>query len=352
MNIEPTITALFSGLILAPTFTLACTAFRLQSNKDYYAIKRFDYYTDLGLITTHVRGQQKSSLRHDKFVGQPVNWMLRYGSVTFGLMASEFPVGGLNEAGLSVESLFDFDSVFPAEAGTLPYINNRQWLQFLLDQAATVDQAIALTQRVRVHALTKPNHLFICDAGGACAVLEFANGNLVATAHDQLQPALITNYSFKSSVAGTPDKAGDTRFTRAAAAIRGYTGKKSIFDFGYDLLERVPLGPEYTGWQVIYNLTKKQVFFHSQEAPGKKQISLAKIDFSPRAQQLMLDIHDQREGDVSRKLKPYDKRIDSGFTRNFMGGYGRAIEEKYAGLTDSIIGYSSRQAPVAHELTP
>ena len=87
----------------------------------------------------------------------------------------EFPNGGINDAGLVVEVLVLQGSVF-AKADARPVVNEVQFVQYLLDQAATMEEAVTLAQAVRVTPVFAPLHYFVCDDSNACAALEYDGG--------------------------------------------------------------------------------------------------------------------------------------------------------------------------------
>ena len=130
---------------------LACTAFTVKTASAHVDCKRFDYFDNAGLVLTNLRDNAKEAVRHVDFVGRPAGWVSVYGSLTFSGFGRDFPGGGINEKGLGVESLRVSGSVFPPERDNgLPYINNRQWVQYILDQASTVAEAIKLAEGIRV----------------------------------------------------------------------------------------------------------------------------------------------------------------------------------------------------------
>ena len=71
------------------------------------------------------------------------SWTSRYGSV----VASVYEAGtadGMNEQGLVANLLFLVESEYPSEKGDeRPQISIAAWTQYVLDQFATVDEAVA-----------------------------------------------------------------------------------------------------------------------------------------------------------------------------------------------------------------
>ena len=58
-----------------------------------------------------------------------IAWTSKYGSATFNQYGREFPMGGMNEAGLVVESMMLFETEYPLP-DTRSGIDPTQWIQY------------------------------------------------------------------------------------------------------------------------------------------------------------------------------------------------------------------------------
>jgi choloylglycine hydrolase len=113
----------------------------------------------------------------------PARWTSKYGSI----VTSVYGIGtadGFNERGLGVHLLYlsatDFGPRDPAKPG----VQAGLWPQYLLDNAATVKEALALLERVQVvmvetHGHKATVHVAMEDASGDSAIVEFVNGKQV-----------------------------------------------------------------------------------------------------------------------------------------------------------------------------
>jgi penicillin V acylase-like amidase (Ntn superfamily) len=75
-------------------------------------------------------------------------WVSRYGSVTFNQYGREMPNGGINEAGLVVETL-----MLPRARNPAPTTGRAvivAWVQYQLDNSGTVAEVIASDANVRI----------------------------------------------------------------------------------------------------------------------------------------------------------------------------------------------------------
>ena len=130
--------------------------------------------------------------------GETVKWTSKYGSV----IATGYDIGtcdGMNEKGLVAGLLFLPESVYDRPGDTRPVMGISIWTQYVLDNFATVDEAVAeLSKEVfRIDDPDLPNgakstlHLSISDASGNSAIFEYLNGNLVI--HEGRECQVMTN---------------------------------------------------------------------------------------------------------------------------------------------------------------
>lgn len=119
--------------------------------------------------------------------GEPaVRWTSRYGSV----VASGYDMGvaeGMNERGLVANLLFLPESGYERPVGDdRPVLGLSIWTQYVLDNFATVEEAVAelAEQRFRIDAPDLPGgkqsrlHMAISDPTGDSAILEYCDGEL------------------------------------------------------------------------------------------------------------------------------------------------------------------------------
>ena len=106
---------------------------------------------------------------------------------------------GMNEKGLVANLLFLTESSYFRPDDNRPVMGLSIWTQYVLDNFATVDEAVAeLSKEVfRIDDPDLPNgakstlHLSISDASGNSAIFEYLNGNLVI--HEGRECQVMTN---------------------------------------------------------------------------------------------------------------------------------------------------------------
>lgn len=171
---------------LAPSSAGACTTFRIRSQDGAWIVGRS---MELGMplqsqLMVVPRGLAMSSTRPDLKPGTA--WTTRYGFVGMNALHADVSNDGMNEAGLSVGTLY-----FPGFVGYQPFpadgrdaISNLEFSNWVLGRFATVEEVKAALPKVVVYDLTmppagpQPLHWAISDAKGGSIVVEYVGGTL------------------------------------------------------------------------------------------------------------------------------------------------------------------------------
>jgi len=130
------VVSLIVVLAIAPS-ARPCTAF-LQDGA-LLAGKNLDWILDEGLLIVNKKGVSKRAMVLDP-TEKTAQWVSRYGSVTFNQYGREMPMGGMNEAGLVVESLW-LDNTRNPQPDERPGLIS--WPQYQLDNCRTVAEVVA-----------------------------------------------------------------------------------------------------------------------------------------------------------------------------------------------------------------
>ncbi len=261
----------------------------------------------------------------------PARWESRYGSLVvtvYGIGAAD----GLNERGLAGHLLFLPSTDFGPRDPARPAVNAGLWLQYVLDNAASVSEALKLLEGVQVvpaeargHKATV--HLAIEDAGGDSAILEHLHGKLVV--HHGREFRVMTNdppydeqlallakldFSKPSSDMPLPGNVNPRdRFARATYYLAMLPEPRSDREAVAGVLAiarnvSVPFGAPYKGFG-IYNteyrtaidLTQQRYFFELSTSPNLVWVDLRRFDLKPGAPVMKFDPERiELSGDVSR----------------------------------------------------
>lgn len=271
------------------------------------------------MVCTNHRGLAKTSFPVTD--GRTVSWTSKYGSLTFNQYGKEFPTGGMNEKGLVVELMWLDETKYP-EQDERPAIEVLQWIQYQLDNCATIDEVIATDKQLRITSTSTPLHYMVADAGGNAAAIEFLAGKMVVHKGEQLLFPVLTNSVYDESVrlakdaiqsSNIPGNAGsEARFIRACSMINEYkAGKnnKPIIDHSFDILGSVSQST-HTKWSIVYDITNQKIYFKTLDAPEIKSFSFSGFQFTCARQPLALDMNLAAKGDVNALFKPFNEEIN------------------------------------------
>jgi penicillin V acylase-like amidase (Ntn superfamily) len=303
--------ALFLSLAAARP-SLACSAFLLDTPTGPVVGKSYDWNDERGLVIVNKRGVHKRALvlsAGDK----PAAWNSRYASLTFNQYGRELPNGGINEAGLVVEVLLLPASELPSPDGR-PVVTELGFVQYLLDQAETAGEALELATAVRIVTAYAKIHYFLCDASGACAVLELLGGKLVVTSGEAMPVRAITNSTYAESAAALPRapaiaalgsrSTGSTdRFVKLSRQIATPASGDAVAA-AFAILDTVRF-PRSTQWNIVYDLRQRRVHFRSRTHPAVKVVALGDFPATCAEPVMTLDLLTDRPGEARTRFVPY-----------------------------------------------
>lgn len=261
--------------------------------------------------------------RNGEIGKNPLEWTSKYGSV----VASAYDIcstDGMNEKGLVANLLWLAESEYPQWDGKKPGLSIAAWVQYILDNFATVDEAISYVEKGTFEVVSDmmPDrtrmatlHLSISDADGDNAIFEYIGGELKIH-HDKSYQVMTNSPVFDQQLAlndywknigGTTflpgtNRAAD-RFVRASFYINAIpkvadtrTAVASVFSVIRNT--SVPLGittpnePNIssTRWRTVSDQKNKVYFFESTIQPNVFWVNLRDVDFSEKAPVKMLDL--------------------------------------------------------------
>ncbi|EDL59684.1 linear amide C-N hydrolase [Gimesia maris] len=242
-----------------------------------------------------------------------LSWNSQYGSVVASLYEGG-TADGMNEAGLVANLLYLVESEYPADDDPRPAIVISAWAQYVLDQFATVEEAVSELRKetFRMVTVVAPNgaagtvHLSLSDPSGDSAIFEYIGGELKI--HHGRQHQVMTNSpvfdeqialnKYWQQIGGTvmlpgTNRAAD-RFARASFYINACTqtanpreAAASVFSVMRNV--SVPRGistPDQpnissTIWRTVSDQKHKIYFYEDTASPGMVWVDLNQIDFSP-----------------------------------------------------------------------
>ncbi len=256
----------------------ACTSFLLPYGNAVLFGKSYDWNSGHGLLLVNKRAVAKQALLLPGTRAKPARWVSRFGSVTFNQYGRGLPLGGMNEKGLVVEVMWLSKTDHGKPPRKVPALNELQWIQYVLDTAATVSEAISRARKVHVIKAHGAVHYLVCDRAGRCAAFEYLGGKLVVHSGKRLPVSVLTNDTYAESVAYLRRHAGfggkratpttlssRDRFVRAAALVRAArTVKRNRPALAYaaKVLDSV-FTKGWTRWQIVYEPHARRIHFRA-----------------------------------------------------------------------------------------
>ena len=290
-------------LLLYSASSFACSTFLLSGNGQLLFGRNYDWVTGNGMVLVNARGVQKTSFTPNREKG--ISWVSSCGSITFNQYGKEFPHGGMNEKGLVVELMWLSETVYPGadNRGTL---NELQWIQYQLDNCATVEEVIATDRLLRInHQDAVPLHYLVADANGHAATIEFIKGKMVVHTGASLTKPVLTNTIYSEAITKIQSgsaPSGDNSLERFATACRMVTDfqktptKENGVDYAFRILDRVAQG-DFTKWRIVYDIKARQIHFIT--TGKRKQLALNDFDFRCTESSTYFNLEDQRGGTIT-----------------------------------------------------
>jgi choloylglycine hydrolase len=304
-----------SDLLLISNSLYPCSTFALRdSDANVVLGHTLDWNWSEGFLMVNPRGYFKTAILVGG--GKPAKWASQYGSVTFNQFGPDLPFGGMNEKGLVVETTWLEQTRYPSP-GPSPCVNLLGWVQFQLDNYATVSEVLANLSKVRIQNPVKSvkNHYFIADSAGDCAVVECLDRKMVAYTRKDLSVPVLTNDPYiwcleksKREVIGGGRRSPSSslaRFHEAMAITAEWERSKvgNAVDFGFEALDKLST-PSKTVWKVVYDLKEQAIWLIIAGRGGRSWSNLSDFSFSATNLPYCLDLACTKPGNISRDFKP------------------------------------------------
>jgi penicillin V acylase-like amidase (Ntn superfamily) len=319
---------------LLPHRVSACTTFKLQKGDDLiygHNLNQGDIGVP-GLIFINKRGIFKlgrtwSELTTKERLNPSSHcWISRYGSVTFNNFGRDFPDGGMNEVGLYIWEMSE-DIEYPKN-DSLPKLNQMNWMQYILDNYSTVEEAIQCASEIEIDGWGW--HYFVGDAKGNTAAIAFIDGEVVVNKEENMPVPGLFNTPYNRELEllkyfkgfgglYEPDLSdpGVPRFVKTAVMIRDYKPAQNIVDYGFKMLDALKVF-DVPEWSIVFDVRERHVYFKTRINPEIKGFSMDEIDFSNNRPVLILNIDIEEGGDVLDRFHPYTNEEMRDFTKKFM----------------------------------
>lgn len=301
-------------LLIHTSELFSCTRVVYQGpNSTIITARSMDWEEEIGTnLWVFPRGMK----RNGETPPNSIEWTSKYGSV----IASAYDISsadGMNEKGLVANLNWLAESEYPTWDKKKAGLTVAAWVQYVLDNFATVEEAVTELQKENFVILTAsiPGtstivtvHLSISDATGDNAIFEFINGKLVIH-HDRSYNVMTNSPVFEkqlalndywSGIGGTvflpgTNRAAD-RFVRASFYIKAIPQTDDIRSAVASVFSvirncSVPLGISTPGqpnisstrWRSVSDQKNKVYYFETTTTPNTFWVDFNDVNFSENA---------------------------------------------------------------------
>lgn len=244
-----------------------CTTLTARSDDGRVLMGRnFDFPYGNGIIFHSYprNGYESITTFNSDFYGFGENWVPegfvnQYLAVT-GLF---FALDGINEKGLVIADLMAGDNVETHQNTGKPALTTTAAIKYILNKAATVDEAVKLLRQIDMHSdIGSAHHYAMSDASGKSIVVEYVDNQIVIVD----SPALANHYlcEQKFNVGLAED---DHRYESLCKMYEDANGIMSIEEIT-DAIESVshPQEDDFLGtaWTMVMDLTNPSVTYYSR----------------------------------------------------------------------------------------
>lgn len=319
---------LITLLILSTIQGVSCSTFMLKNNKQLLVGRNLDTPVDLnGYLCVNKQGEMRYplSLPIPNCHSRP--WKVNYGSVTFTALGKGFSDGGMNEKGLVIEEMSLPSAEFLIDTNHT-YLTSPQWIQYQLDNFATVDEVLANLSNILPVGWVW--HFFVADRHGNAASIEFINGKLICHKGKDLSITALSNSEYSkslNSLSRYKGFGGDeeirqrlkqqsnqdnslTRFAIVAKAIKGFEHftKPTAEGYAFDLLSRIAGPKGFAKRSIVYDINARTVYFRTNGNENMRSLRFKDIHFAK--DNLFIDLNTTCHGDIVDQLKVSSVKSD------------------------------------------
>ncbi len=316
---------------LSPVGADACSEVFLKRDAVLVSARNFDFSRGNGAVRFNPAGMRRKA-QYVPTACRPLEWTSAYASVAFDtiLQRTTSPedgivyagVDGVNRAGLKVGTYYLETSEFP-QTGPETTIDICSLQQYLLDACGGVEAALADLGSGRYSVTPTPVsefeiklHLYLHDATGASAIVEFVGGAMKVTRDPKIP--VLTNTEYDESIASL------ARYAEFGGSLPVPGGRESIdrfvrgayyrshmpvpddpaqaVAFGFAAAQVLSVPPEFpngnTFWTIVTDVAGRRIFFRTLDNPAVARISLDELAKSAKVSSEIDLLRTDLSGDI------------------------------------------------------
>jgi choloylglycine hydrolase len=312
-----------------------CSTFLINKNDSIVVGHNLDEYLEMpGAVFINKRGVIKENrswsdilcLCLKKKSIPRIQWVSKYGSVTYSYWGKDFIDGGMNEVGLYIGEMTLLGSKWLKSEN--PPFHHHLFMQYVLDNFTTVPEVIEAMDKIHIDGHCQW-HYFIADKLGNTAIFEFINDSLIIFQDNKMPVQVLCNRAYEKELKLIPDNDSvynqmlekdyvkrDLRFMLASKMINEYNSSPTmpIVDYSFSILKKMDMGNNK--WSVVYDVKNLRMYFRTSIGKDVKYIDFASFDFSCSTPVKVLDIHSDGSGDVAEKFVNYSEDLNKQLIHN------------------------------------
>jgi penicillin V acylase-like amidase (Ntn superfamily) len=293
---------------------LGCSTFHFRDGQHSLLARNLDTLFTDGYVIANPRGQGRQSFLSAS--ASAFRWVSQHGSLSFNIIGCGLPMGGINETGLVVEHLHMPGTSYPPAQGR-PQLLEFEWIQYLLDNCASVGEALAAMEDVAIAPDRIGMHFVLADAAGDCCLVEFRDGGRQIYTADFMARPLLTNDWYTDSqthLAGLAGFGGNIplrtdsresldRFAILASLYRELAPGLPVGSLRSQAMHMLDAVEHNTILSVLYESAAGRLTYKTRRNPQIRHLAMADFDFS--AGTLVLDMHATADA-----WQPYDETLN------------------------------------------
>ena len=240
-----------------PAEAYGCAAFTVRDQEGRFMMGRNFEFAESTAMILHSRpkdGYESIATFNLRFLGFGEDWKPDTFAKKYMALSCLFvSLDGINEKGLAIADLMAGDDAETHQDRGKPDLTTTSALRYVLNRAATVEEAVALLESIDMHSdIGTAHHFAISDASGRSVVVEYIDGEMVVT-----DTPIVTNHYLAESRFGDGLIPGDNRYDILEDEYVEYLG---LFDMdslrnAMEKVSQVPSGSfAGTQWTILWDL--------------------------------------------------------------------------------------------------
>ena len=245
-----------------------CSALTARTPENEVLMGRnFDFSSATGMVlhTIPKQGYETITTFNVEFFGFGKDWLPEgFANQYMALSGLFFALDGINEKGLAVADLMAGDEAVTHQETGKPALTTTSAISYLLKNAATVEEALALLNGIDMNSdIGSAHHYAIADASGKSVVVEYVDNQIVV-----VDSPAVTNHYLCEQKRNVGLYEGDRRYDFLCRQLDETGGTMDLRQLTTAIasVSQPPAQGDRLGtaWTMVMNLTNPSVTYYSR----------------------------------------------------------------------------------------